>query len=97
MVCTSKGELTEFVRFGLGLRLSVSVKNGGLVEEELGYVWRIGKVPIPIPIRVLLGKSFVEEMPISDSEYQMQWVIRHPHFGETFAYRGRFSLMPYSG
>ena len=94
MICTGTGELTESVRFGLGLRLHVSVQNGGLVERELGYVLRVGKRSIPIPIHVLLGKSHVEEMPISDSEYEMQWAIRHPIFGETFAYSGRFSLVP---
>lgn len=94
MICTGSGELTEYVRFGLGLRLHVSVKNGGLVEKELGYVLRVGRWSIPMPIHVLLGKSYVEEMPISDLEYEMQWIITHPIFGETFAYSGRFSLIP---
>ena len=94
MICTGAGELTEYIRFGLGLRLHVSVKNGGLIEKELGYVWRLGKRSIPIPVNVFLGRSYVEEMPISDSEYQMRWVITHPLLGETFAYSGRFSLVP---
>jgi hypothetical protein len=85
MICTGAGELTEYVHFGVGLRLNVSVKNGGLVKKELGYVLRIGSWSIPVPIHVLLGKSYVEEMPIFDLEYEMQWVITHPIFGETFA------------
>lgn len=94
MICTGAGELTEYVRYGFGLRLTVSVKNGGLIEKELGYVWRLGKWSIPIPVNIILGRSYVEEMPISDSEYEMQWVVTHPLFGETFAYSGRFSLVP---
>ena len=94
MVCTGVGELTESVRFGPGLRLGVSVRNGGLVEEERGYVWRIGRLSVPIPVHVLLGRSYVEEMPISEFEYEMRWVVTHTLFGETFAYSGRFSLIP---
>jgi DNA-binding CsgD family transcriptional regulator len=73
MQCTGEGEPTEYVRFGLGIRFSITVKNGGLVENELGYLWRIGKRSIPIPISVMLGRSYVEEMPVSDLEYEMQW------------------------
>ncbi len=94
MICTGKGELTEYVGFGLGLRLSVEAKNGGVVERELGYVWRIGRRSIPMPINLLLGQSHVEEMPLSDIEYEMRWTITHPLFGETFAYSGRFNLIP---
>ena len=97
MICTGAGELIEYVRYGLGLRLNVSVRNGGLIEKEVGYVWRIGRHSISVPLHVLLGRSYVEEMPISASEYQMQWVITHPVFGETFAYSGRFSLVPEVG
>lgn len=93
MICSGDGELTEYVRFGLGIRLGVSVMNGGLVEKELGYVWKIGGWSVPLPIHLLLGKSYIEEMPISDSEYQMKWVVSHPLFGETFAYNGRFSVI----
>ena len=97
MICTGAGELTEYVRYGIGLRLNVTVKDGGLNEKELGYVWRLGKWSIPIPVNIILGRSYVEEMPISDSEYEMQWVVTHPLFGETFAYSGRFSLVPEVG
>jgi hypothetical protein len=93
MLYTSAGELTEYVRFGFGLRLGVSVMNGGLVEQERGYVWKIGRWHIPLPIHLLLGKSYVEEMPISDSEYRMKWVVTHRLFGETFSYSGRFSMI----
>jgi hypothetical protein len=71
MICTANGELTEYVRFGLGIRFAVSVMNGGLIERDLGYVWKIGKWSLPLPIQLLLGKSYVEEIPISDSEYEM--------------------------
>lgn len=93
MICTGEGELTEYVRFHLGIRFSVKALNGGLVERDLGYVWKIGRWSFPLPIHLILGRSYVEEMPISDSEYEMKWTVRHPLFGETFAYNGRFSVI----
>lgn len=93
MICTDEHELTEYVRFGLGIRLSVAALNGGLVERDLGYVWKIGRWSIPLPIYLILGRSTIEEMPISDTEYEMKWTVRHPLFGETFAYSGRFMIV----
>jgi Domain of unknown function (DUF4166) len=96
MICTDDGELTEYVRFGLGIRLAVTVLNGVLIERDLGYVWKIGMWSLPLPIHLILGRSTIEEMPISDSEYQMKWTVKHPLFGETFAYSGRFRIVSQS-
>jgi uncharacterized protein DUF4166 len=93
MLCTGEGEITEYVRFSLGIRFNVTTKNGGLVEKDLGYVCKIGKWSIPMPINFMLGQSYVEEMPVSYFEYEMKWVITHPLFGETFAYSGRFAVV----
>ena len=97
MICTGAGELTEYVRFGLGIRLAVTVMNGGLVEHDFGYVWKLGGWSISLPIHLLFGKSHIEEMPISDSEYQMKWTVTHPLFGEMFAYSGRFMIVSQTG
>ena len=93
MLCTGEGEITEYVRFGLGIRFNVIVKNGGLVEKDLGYICKIGKWSFPMPVNAMLGQSYVEEVPISHVEYEMKWVINHPLFGETFAYSGRFAVV----
>lgn len=93
MICTGDGELTEYVRFGLGIRLAVTVLNGGLIERDLGYVWKIGSWSLPLPIHLILGRSTIEEVPISESEYQMKWTVRNSLFGETFAYDGQFTIV----
>ena len=97
MICKGAGELTEYIRFGFGIRFAVTVLNGGLIERDLGYVWKIGKWSIPLPIHLLFGRSYIEEMPISDSEYQMKWTVTHPLFGEMFAYSGRFMIVSRTG
>jgi hypothetical protein len=92
MICTGPREVTEFVRFGLGLRSALSVVSGSLVEVGHGYVWRIGARTIPLPLNKMMGKSYVEETPISETEFVMRMSITHPLFGETFAYSGRFAV-----
>jgi hypothetical protein len=92
MMCTGETEITEFVRFGFGLRLRVSAQDGGLIEEDLGYTWRVGQWRIPVPINMLMGRARIEEMPISDSEFEMRMALSHPLFGVLFAYDGRFAL-----
>jgi len=93
MLFTGDGEVTEFVRFGLGIRIGVSVLNGGVIEKDKGYVWKIKGLTIPLPIKTMIGESYIEEMPISDNEFEMKMTIIHPLLGETFAYNGRFSVV----
>lgn len=93
MVCTGHREITEFVRFGFGLRLRVSVREGGLVEEDHGYIMKVAGQTIPLPVNLLMGWASIAEMPISDSEFEMKMELKHPWFGRTFAYSGRFALL----
>jgi hypothetical protein len=56
-------EVIEYVRFGIGMRLAVSAEDGALVFRDLGYVWRIAGLRIPLPLGLLLGTAYVEERP----------------------------------
>lgn len=88
------GEVIEFVRFGLGLRLRVTAEDGALVFRDAGYVWRIGRLRLALPLQVLLGRAYVEERPAPDdpNAFTMCMYIRHPWWGQLFRYRGRFTL-----
>lgn len=88
----ANGEMIEFVRFGVGMRLAVTAEAGALVFRDKGYVWRIGSLLVPLPLGWLLGSAYIEERPISDTEFSMQMTLTHPWFGELFQYRGRFVL-----
>ncbi len=85
-------EVIEFVRFGLGIRLSVSADEGALVFKDIGYIWRIFGFDIPIPGRILMGSIYVEERPIDDTYFSMKMVLKHPLFGLLFKYSGKFRL-----
>lgn len=90
---TGEKEITEYVRFGLGLRSRLSAVNGGLVYKDNGYVWNMGGWLTPLPIGLLIGRAYTEEMPVSDTEFVMRMEITHPVFGQTFQYNGRFSIV----
>lgn len=42
--------MIEYVRFGIGMRLAVSAEEGALVFRDLGYVWRVAGLRIPLPL-----------------------------------------------
>jgi hypothetical protein len=92
MAYTGLHEITEFVRFGFGIRLHVGHQNGGLVFHDKGYVWNVGRLSIPVPVNLMLGRAYIEEMPISDREFSMKMVVTHPVFGQTFQYHGTFTM-----
>ncbi len=92
-------EVVEYVRFGIGMRLAVSAEEGAVVFRDLGYVWRIGGLRIPLPLGLCLGTAYVEERPDPHSaeHFTMKMRLRHRWFGDVFRYSGRFHLAPRLG
>ena len=85
-------EIIEFVRFGMGIRMRLSVKHEALVYESLGYVWQLGAFSLPIPGWANLGDAVIVERPLSDKTFDIDFNIHHPLFGRTFSYAGSFSI-----
>jgi len=86
--------VTEYVRFGIGMRLAVSAEDGALVFRDRGYVWRLAGLRIPLPLGLLMGTACVEERPDprDAGAFTMKMVLRHRWFGDVFRYSGRFRL-----
>ena len=86
--------IVEFVGLGIGIRMGLKVIDGGLVYEDKGYVFNLGSLLIPIPLRLLIGKSFIEEFTTDDSPHdlEMHFVVKHPWFGFGFSYMGYFNF-----
>jgi len=87
-----ENEVIEFVRFGVGIRLAVTVEDGALVFRDIAYIWRVLGYDLPIPGRLLMGKAYVEERPIDERYFSMIMTLTHPWFGELFKYHGKFEL-----
>ena len=85
-------EVVEFVRFGVGMRLLVTVEDGAIVFRDNGYIWRLFGVSIPIPVNLLFGSAYVEERPIDDNTFSMKMIMKHSIFGVMFRYEGQFTL-----
>ena len=92
MELVKKNEVIEFVRFGMGIRLNVTVEKGALIFRSIGYIWRFLGFDIPIPGKWLMGKVYVEERPINDTNFSMKMTLQHPFLGELFTYKGQFKL-----
>lgn len=87
-------DIIEFVGLGIGLRIGLKVKDRGLAYEDKGYVFELGSMLIPIPLRLLVGKSFIEEFTSKDSlhDLEMCFMVNHPWFGFGFSYMGYFNF-----
>lgn len=85
-------EIVEFVRFGIGIRMRLSVVNGELRFDDRGYVLKLGSLLLPLPLRWLLGTAVITERAVNDTTLSLDFDIHHPLVGRTFAYRGTFTL-----
>lgn len=92
MEYTNDDEIIEYVRYGLGIRMKMSVDNGALVFKSKSYVWTIGAISVPIPTWLILGDAVITEKAISEDEFYMDFYMIHPLFGKTFSYSGTFSI-----
>lgn len=85
-------EIVEFVRFNLGVRMQVSEKDGSLIYKNVDYIWKLGKLTIHVPNWLTLGDADIIETPVSDTQFIMDFTMRHPMFGLMFRYRGSFTI-----
>lgn len=85
-------EIIEYVRYGIGVRLRMSVREGALVFQSLSHVWKVAGMMIKIPDWLLLGSARITEKAMTDDQFQMDFEMIHPLFGRTFAYSGVFSI-----
>jgi len=87
-------DVIENVGLRLGIKLRVSERNGGLLYEDKGYVFKVGKQYVPIPLHLLMGKSVIEEFTLTDNKHDidMKFVVTHPWFGFMFSYMGYFNV-----
>jgi hypothetical protein len=85
-------EIVEFVRLNLGICMHLAEIDGALCYTSNGYLWRLGPFHIRIPDWLLLGRARIIEHGVDNDTIALDFVIRHPLWGQTFSYRGRFRL-----
>jgi len=92
MVWQGGNVLIEFMRFGLGWKLAYSWEDERVILRHRGYVWRVLGFNLPIPLSVILGKGYAEEIPLDENSFEMKTYTEHFLFGKTFGYSGRFEI-----
>ncbi len=92
MVHIAGDEIVEYVRFGMGVRMRMSVRDGALIFTGIGYRWNLGPFTLYLPSWLILGHAVIEERALSDDEFLVDFKMEHPLLGRTFAYSGRFRI-----
>jgi hypothetical protein len=82
----------ELMRFGFGSKLIYNVDKDKIIMNYGGYVLRLGKWLIPIPLSYLIGKFEAYEQAISEDTFNMEVKLVHPIFGKIFQYDGYFKI-----
>ncbi len=93
MVYAGGSEVIEYVRGGLGIRMRVTVDDGSLVFRGTCFRWDVSRISLPLPEWLMPGKAVIRESGISDTEFEMDFRMRHPMLGPTFTYSGRFAIV----
>jgi hypothetical protein len=84
--------LIEFMRFGIGWKLSYQWDGEKVILQHEGYVWQLFGWMIPIPLSLIMGKGYAEEVPLSKDRFSMWTHANHGLFGSTFGYAGEFKV-----
>ena len=83
----------EYTNRFLGMRMKAFVDGKQLRYESCGYVLKLGKLMIQIPEWMALGHGSIVEIAVNDSEFEMDFRLKHFLFGEVFFYKGRFKTL----
>ena len=85
-------EVLEKMRFGLAWKMRYAYEDNKAKLLHKGYVLCLGKLKIPMPVYLILGKAYAYETATSDNGFDMYFEIIHPLFGKIFGYDGSFTL-----
>ncbi len=92
MMPVGGNEVIEYMSLGIGWRAAYQFTNNKVTLTHRGYVWRLFGLNIHFPFHWLFGKGYAEEEATGDSNFRMYMDIRHPWFGEVYAYSGDFTV-----
>jgi hypothetical protein len=92
MMPAGGNEVIEYMSFGIGWRAACTFAGDSVTYTHRGYVWRLFGCNIPLPLHWIFGRGRAEEEANGDSSFRMRMNVRHPWFGEVYAYAGRFEV-----
>ncbi len=84
--------LVEITRFNLGYKAAYCFQDNQIYLRHKGYVLKLFRWYLPLPLGVFLGRCDSREWVISDDSFGMEMHFTHPIFGNIYEYKGIFSL-----
>jgi hypothetical protein len=94
MAESERGEVLEYVGFGLGMKLVLSVQDGNLHFTSDGYFWQLGPWRFRLLDILTPGRTFLCHRNNNPSQFDIRIEIRHKWFGTTFIQAGVFREVP---
>ena len=73
--------LEEYVGFGIGMALTISVVEAALVFRSANYFFQLGNWRIPLPSWLTPGEIIVSHKELSSDQFLFTLDVIHPHFG----------------
>lgn len=90
---SERGEVLEYVGWGLGMKLLLDVRDGNLHFTSDGYFWRLFGWRMPLPALLTPGKTFLCHCNDNPGQFNIRIEIRHAVFGTTFTQVGVFHAL----
>ena len=89
-VAAGANQLIEFVNPVLGLQMAPRVEDGRLHYRGVRFVVKLGKLLLPIPEWLVLGRTTIVEEAVDETHFVMDFRLTHPLLGQVFRYSGEF-------
>lgn len=93
MIQIAKNEVAEISAGGLGWCMSYHWNDGKVILRHKGYVLRIGSFMIKLPLEMLMGCGYADEIAVDDETFDMCMNLTHDRFGKIYEYKGRFKII----
>lgn len=90
ILCVKNNVVIELMRFGFASKLLYTFEQNKIIMRYGGYVLRLGKWLIPIPLGFLIGKFYAFEEMTAKDQFNMQVTMTHSLLGKIFQYDGYF-------
>jgi len=85
-------EVIEVMRFGLGWKMLYLWEDGKVILKHSGYALHLFGRFIPVPLTLLMGRGYAEEIAVDENTFDMITHITHPWWGKIYEYKGRFEV-----
>lgn len=93
MVQIKDNEVMEITGPGMVWRAFYCWEKGKVVMKHSGYAVKILDFLIPLPLHLLIGDGYAEEIPVDDDTFDMRMHLMHPRWGKIYEYKGRFRMV----